>query len=58
MRFWCSAWAASARWSALARSAVEANAVAVASIRPGSLVVTSSTSHVLPSGSVKEQNDP
>jgi hypothetical protein len=58
VRFWCSAWAASARRSALARSAVDANAVPVASIRPGSRVVTSWTSHVLPSGSVKEKNEP
>jgi hypothetical protein len=40
------------------RSAVDANAVSAASIRPGSRVVTSWTSHVLPSGSVKEKNDP
>jgi hypothetical protein len=37
---------------------VEAKAVPVASIRPGSRVVTSWTSQVLPSGSVKEKNDP
>jgi hypothetical protein len=30
----------------------------LASTRPGSRVVISWTSHVLPSGSVKEQNDP
>jgi hypothetical protein len=46
---------ASARRSVLARSAVEAMPYQV---RPGSRVVTSWTSHALPSGSLKEKNDP
>jgi hypothetical protein len=45
----CSPWAASARRSALARSAVNANAVSAASIRPGSRVVTSCSNQPLPS---------
>ena len=39
LRLSCSPWAASARRSALARSAVDANADSVASIRPGSRAV-------------------
>jgi hypothetical protein len=46
VRFSCSAWAASARRGALARSGVDANAVPPVSIRPGSRVVTSWTNHV------------
>jgi hypothetical protein len=38
VRFSCSAWAASARRSALVRSAVDAKVVAAASTRPGSRV--------------------
>ena len=56
VRFSYSPWAASARRSALARSAVDANAVSVAAIRPGSRVVTSCSNHPLPSGSRKEAN--
>jgi hypothetical protein len=38
--------------SALASSAIDANAVSAASIRPGSRVVTSCSSQPLPSGSL------
>jgi hypothetical protein len=41
MRFSCSPWAAAARRSAFSRSLVDANAVAVASMRPGSRAVIS-----------------
>ena len=40
------------------QAAADAKAVPAASARPGSRVVTSWTSQVLPSGSVKEQRDP
>ena len=48
MRFSCSPWAAAARRSALTKSPVDANAVPVASIRPGSRVVTSCISQPFP----------
>jgi hypothetical protein len=57
-RFSCSPCAASARRSALAKSAVDANAVSAASIRPGSRVVTSCSNQLLPSGSLKVANEP
>jgi hypothetical protein len=43
--------------SGFARSAVEAKPCQRLQIRPGSRVVTSWTSHALPSGSLKAQND-
>ena len=42
----------------LARSAVEANAVSAALIRPGSRVVTSCSSQPLPSGSLNVAKEP
>ena len=57
-RFSCSPWAAAARRSALARSAVDANAVSAASIRPGSRVVSSCSSQPLPSGSLNMAKEP
>src|SRR5262249_31864427 len=54
MRFSCSPWATSARRIALARSLAEPNDVAEASTRPGSRVVTSWNSQLLPSGSLSE----
>ena len=58
VRFSCSPWAAAARRSALARSAVDANAVSAASIRPGSRVVISWSSQPLPSGSLNVAKEP
>jgi hypothetical protein len=43
---------------ALANAAANSNAALRAYTRPGSRVVTSCTSHVLLSGSLKEKNDP
>jgi hypothetical protein len=54
VRFSCSPWAASARRSALARSLAELNEVAAESMRPGSRVVISCSSHPLPLGSLNE----
>src|ERR1700735_705588 len=53
MRFSCSPCAADARRRALATSLTEPNEVEEGSMRPGSLVVTSCRSQVLPSGSLK-----
>ena len=58
VRFSCSPWAASARRIALARSLAEPNAVSVASTRPGSRVVISCSSQLLPSGSLKVAKEP
>ena len=53
----CSPCAAAARRNAVARSAADANDVAAGSMRPGSRVVTSCSSQVLPSGSLNEANE-
>ena len=58
VRFSCSPWAASARRIAFARSLAEPNVVSAASMRPGSRVVTSCSSQLLPSGSLNEANEP
>ena len=55
LRFSYSWWAASVRKSVLAKPPWMRMPY---QIRPGSRVVTSWTSHVLPSGSLKEQNEP
>ena len=54
----CSPWAAAARCSALDRSPAEAKDVAAGSTRPGSRVVICCNSHVFPSGSLKDANEP
>src|SRR5262249_2030311 len=54
MRFSCSPWATDARRIAPDRSLAEPNEVAPGSIRPGSRVVTSWTTQLLPSGSLNE----
>jgi len=58
MRFSCSPWAIAARRIASARSLAEPNDVAAASTRPGSRVVISWNSQLLPSGSLNETNEP
>ena len=58
MRFSCSPWAAAARRIAPARSLAEPNDVTAGSMRPGSRVVTSWNSQLLPSGSLNETNEP
>src|SRR6202042_1535806 len=58
MRFSCSPWGAAARRVASARSLTEPYEVAAGSTRPGSRVVTSCSSQVLPSGSLNEANEP
>src|SRR5450631_2976346 len=58
MRFSCSPWAAAARRIASARSLAEPNEVTAGSTRPGSRVVTSWNSQLLPSGSLNETNEP
>jgi hypothetical protein len=57
-RFSCSSWATDARRIAFARSVAEPNVVSFESIRPGNRVVTSWSSQRLPSGSLKEANEP
>src|ERR1051325_5015488 len=57
VRFSCSPWAASARRKAPARSRAEPNEVAAESMRPGSRLVISCSSHVLPSGSLNVANE-
>src|SRR4051794_27874526 len=58
VRFSCSPWATDARRIALASSSAEPNVVTPVSIRPGSRVVISCTSQELPSGSLKDANEP
>src|SRR5580692_8216283 len=58
MRFSCSPWAAEARRIASARSLAEVNDVTAGSTRPGSRVVISWISQLLPSGSANEANEP
>ena len=58
VRFSCSPCPASARRSALARSLVEPNVVAVESMRPGNRVVISWSTQPLPSGSLNPAYEP
>ena len=59
--FWTSLlnppWATDARRIASARSAVDANVVSAASIRPGNRVVISCRTQLFPSGSLNRTND-
>src|SRR5580692_563708 len=57
MRFSCSPCAADARRSALATSLAQPNEVEAGSTRPGSRVVTSCMSQLLPSGSLNVANE-